>query len=212
MPFAMLDLGMQLLKLLAVIGGATVGGLVSGWLFRLVVRLAFRRQVPRPALLLIQFLGAVTLGLAVWYWVVGSGGWGPGGGGLLGRGGTPGTVGEAKGTGEAPKQKPADETAKAKGVAPKAGPEVLRIEMLGGQRVKDHRFYLAEGQPAPQTLAELRQAVAERQKQASPLKGIEIIIYEDSVARDHPAVRDLEKWARENELAVTVTFPKREMP
>jgi hypothetical protein len=212
----MLDLGMQLLKLLAVIGGATVGGLLSGWLFRLVVRLAFRRTVPRPALLLIQFLGAVTLGLFVWYWVVGSGGWGPGGGVFLGHGGgTPGTVGEAKGKAEAPKPKaPADEAAKAKAAAPgvTAGPEVLRIEMLGGQRVKEGRFYLPEGQQAPQTLAELRQAVAARQKQGPALKGIEIIIYEDSVARDHPAVRDLEKWARENDLAVTVTFPKREMP
>jgi hypothetical protein len=128
---------------------------------------------------------------------------------LLGLGSGPGTNADTKAKGvETPKAKPPDEAV----VTGKAGPEVMRIEMLGGQRVQEQRFYVSEGQTAPQTLAELRQAIDDRQKRTPPLKGIEIVIYENSVARDHPAVRDLERWAREHDLAVTVSFPKREGP
>jgi hypothetical protein len=217
MPFAMLDLGMHVLKILGVLGGAAVGGLVSSWLFRLAVRLAFRRKVPRPAVLLVQALGALALGLAVWLWVYGTAGWGPGGGGLFGLGTGPGTAGDTKGKGETPKDvPPSEEAAKGKAAAKPAPPKTeaatWRIQMLGGPRVQEQRFYVLEGQIAPQTLAELRQRITERQKQSPPLQGIEIVIYENSVAPNHRAVRDLEKWARENDLTVTVTLAKGDLP
>ena len=60
---------------------------------------------------------------------------------------------------------------------------------------------------APRTLTEIRKAIlARRQEQdKTPLKGIVIMVYGSSVARDHPAVKILAKWAEENGLSVT--FP-----
>jgi hypothetical protein len=84
----------------------------------------------------------------------------------------------------------------------------LRIEILGGARVKDERFYLLEGENDPRTLTEIRKAIhARRQAQdKTPLKGIVIMVYGSSVARDHPAVKTLVKWAEGNGLSVT--FPR----
>ena len=86
----MLDLGMHVIKWLAVAGGAAVGWLASGLLLRLLVRLSLRRSVPRKALLPVRTLGALALGLAVWIWVSSPGGLGPGLGGWLGLGGSGG--------------------------------------------------------------------------------------------------------------------------
>src|SRR5215471_15222573 len=83
----MLDLGMLVLKGLAVAGGAAVGWLGSGLLLRLLVRLSLQRAVPQKMLLPVRALGAVALGLAVWVWVSSSGGGGPGRGGWFGFGG-----------------------------------------------------------------------------------------------------------------------------
>src|SRR5262245_7662100 len=77
------DIGMLLLKWLAVIGGAALGGLLSGLLLQLLGRALFHRAIPKPALKLVRLLGAVALGLLVWFWVFGAGGMG----GLGGSGG-----------------------------------------------------------------------------------------------------------------------------
>jgi hypothetical protein len=175
-----------------------------------------KKEVPRPMLVVVELLGGLALGWAVFLWVSGSGGWGPGQGGLLGLGGGTGTGEKAKADGKgtddtpAKKEPPAQPTA----LPMKPGLGTLRIDMLGGARVKDERFYLLEGRPGPVTFDELRQAILDRQeaKGQALLQGIEIVIYENSVAQDHPAVRNLEKWAREHDLAVTLTFPKRELP
>jgi hypothetical protein len=167
-------------------------------------------------LVVVELLGGVALGWAVFLWVSGSGGWGPGQGGLLGLGGGAGTGEKAKATVKGMEETPAKKEAPAQPAAlpTKPGLGTLRIDMLGGARVKDERFYLLEGRPGPVTFDELRQAILDRQeaKGQALLQGIEIVIYENSVAQDHPAVRNLEKWAREHDLAVTLTFPKRELP
>jgi hypothetical protein len=80
--------------------------------------------------------------------------------------------------------------------------------MLGGSRVQQDRFYVIDEQLPPRTLAEIRQLLlARRNQENDPIKAIEIIIYEDSVAKDHPAVRELEQWASQNGLQVTISFP-----
>jgi hypothetical protein len=85
----------------------------------------------------------------------------------------------------------------------------LQIEILGGARVHEERFYLLQGDKQPRTLAEVRKAIqARRQEQDKPpLKGIIILLYPSSVAQDHPAVKNLEKWAKENRLSVTFPPP-----
>src|SRR5437899_1811015 len=92
----MLDLGMQILKGLAVAGGAAVGWLGSGLLLRLLVRLSLQRSTPRNVVLPIRALGALALGLAVWVWAFSSGGSGPGLGGWFGSGQTGGQPPGAK--------------------------------------------------------------------------------------------------------------------
>jgi hypothetical protein len=83
----------------------------------------------------------------------------------------------------------------------------LRIDILGGTRVKQERFYVLEGNTEPLTLSEVRKAIQARRQEPEqpPLKGIVVLIYGTSVARDHPAVKNLVKWAEENRLSVT--FP-----
>ena len=57
-------------------------------------------------------------------------------------------------------------------------------------------------------LAEIKQMLLARKNQEiDPIKAIEIVIYEDSVSKDHPAVRDLEQWAHLNGLQVSILFP-----
>src|SRR5438270_12502161 len=79
-PLAMIDMGMNLLKILAIAGGAAVGALGSGLLLRLVAKLSLGRKVPRIPLRLVQVFGGATLGVAV-YWAFGPGGSGFGGDG-----------------------------------------------------------------------------------------------------------------------------------
>jgi hypothetical protein len=208
----MLDLGMQILKGLAVVGGAAVGAVGSGLLLRLAARLSFQRKVPRKVLVPVRALGAVALGLAVWAWVSSSGDWGPGMGGWLGSGGSGAKIAEH--------DRAADESAEPKGEQDKASPgrserasrpeqsrDSLRIDILGGARVKEERFYVLEGNKEPLTLSEVRKAIQARRQEPDkpPLKGIVIMIFGTSVARDHPAAKNLVKWAEENRLSVT--FP-----
>jgi hypothetical protein len=203
----MIDLGMQVLKLLAVAGGAAVGWLGSGVLFRLLARMSLGRQVPRPMMFVVRALGAVALGLAVWYWAFGTGGSGFGTGAGLGCAGGQGPGAEV----EAPPEPRPLESPPLPAEKAGAGSDVLRVEMLGGARVQEQRFYVLEGERRPKTFAELREALQARQQDKSkgPLKGVEIVIYEDSVAQDHPAVRDLERWAKQHDLAVRLVFPPR---
>lgn len=208
----MLDLGMQILKGLAVAGGAAVGGLGSGLLFRLLVRFTLQRPVPQKVLLPIRLLGAVALGLAVWMWVSSTGGLGPGLGGVLGSGSNGGPSTETKREAGPTPESTAERTSPApKPPAPESQPasnqDTLRVEILGGDRVKQERFYLLEGEKEPRTLAEVRKAIQTRRQERDkpPLRGIVILIYGSSVARDHPAVKNLQKWAEDNRLSVT--FP-----
>ncbi len=202
---AMLDLGWYVVKVLAVLGGAATGGFCSGLLLRLLVKFWLRRPVPRSMLIPVQILGAVALGLAVWLWLSSVGTSGPGGGGLFGFG-----SGSGSETGQAAnhekKESSGQTTSRDKTVLDAS--EIMRIEVLGGDRVHEQRFYLIDGNEEAKTLAELRQAILARQQQKDklPLKGIEILFNENSVARNHLAMRNLEKLAKDQDLAVT--FPK----
>jgi hypothetical protein len=210
--FAMLDLGMQILKWLAVVGGATVGGWGSGLLFRLLARLSFRRSVPSKVLMPIRALGALALGFAVWVWAFSSGAQGPGMGGWLGSGRSGGQSSEtrtesASSTEQTAERQPGASEHLPPEAPPAPGQDTLRIEILGGARVQQERFYLLEGDNRPRTLPEVRKAIQARQQEPDKprLKGIVILVYGSSVARDHPAVKNLVNWAKENRLSVT--FP-----
>ena len=207
-PVAVLDMWMNLLRILAVTGGAAVGAVASGLLLRLLARLSVGRKVPRIPLRIVQLVGGTTLGVAVYvYW-----GFGPGGFGLGGDGS--GLAGKGSGDSLSTELDPARTQPSAPGEAAGAqkslpGADVLRIEMLGGDRVKQDRFYLVEGDKEPRNLVELRNLIRARRetKDKPALERIEIVVYEDSVAPEHPAVRELKKWAEQNRLSVTMSEP-----
>ena len=205
-PLAVIDVGMNLLKILAVAGGATVGGIGGGLLLRLIAKVSFGRNTPRVPLRIVQALGATGMGVFVYYWAFNSGGSGLGGAGTTFGGKGQGTSLSA----DLDAGKTKQDTAKADTLQekPPAGTTIVRVEMLGGARVKGDRFYILDGEKEAKNLAELREAVrVQQQKDKVTIERIDIVIYEDSVAPDHPAVRDLEKWAKQNNLTVSVWKP-----
>jgi hypothetical protein len=218
---ATFDVGMYVLKLLAVVGGATLGGLGTGWGLRLLVKLSSQRPVPRPVLIPVRILGGIALGFAVWSVAFRTGGSSLGTGGLLGlQGGNGSGAGDKSDLATAARSlTPTWDSAAAANhpEVPRIDPDrdsVLRIEMLGGSRVHEERFYLIEGEREPKDLAGLRQAVLERRQQPgrAPLRALEILVYDDSVAKKHSAVRNLEKWAEEQGLAVIAPSTRGDAP
>jgi hypothetical protein len=206
------NLGMLFLKLLAIAGGAVLGGAGAGFCAGRATKYTIRKQAPRTLVLGSRIAGALVAGLGVWLWAFGNGGSGLGfGSGGLGAGGK-GYIGYERQPENENKQPDSKEGEKP---TPPTGPEhpaVLssaRIEMLGGNRVQQDRFYVMDEQLPPRTLTELEQVLSARKSQEKdPIKGIEIVIYEDSVDKDHPAVRDLQQWAQANGLQVTISFPR----
>jgi hypothetical protein len=213
MLVGIVDIGMYLLKFLAVAGGISVGAFGSGLLVRLIVRLTVHKTVPPKATRVVQVLGAAGLGWAVWMWAFGAGG------SLFGLGGGIGGIGS--GTSEQvvssqlvtpPATTPEKTPVEQPPPPPKtdAPTQVMRIDMLGGAGVQAQRFYVIETDPTPHTLLEVQALLLEKRKPAAetPIKGIEIVIHEDSVAQEHPAVRELEKWAKQHDLTVSLSFPR----
>ena len=187
-----------LINLLAVAGGAAAGAAGTDVSARVAGRFFALRRVPRPALYVLRALGAGAVGLAVWMWVfgTGAGGWGPGGGG---------SVFGGKGAGDAGNQ-PVGVTSKQPVTAQPAASsqgDRMTVIMLGGDRVKDQRFYRVEGEREAKTLDELKDEIKTRQK-SGKLKTIEILVYEDSVARNHATVRELNDWAWQNGLTAII--------
>jgi hypothetical protein len=216
--FGMYDVGWQVIKFLAVVGGAATGGLASGWVLRLLGSFATRKKVPAPAMVAVRGLGGVGAGLAVWMWVSGTGGGGPGQGGFWGPG-EPGAptrrLYESNSSPSNPGTKePSVEKTKTPIITDATKAETNRIDLLGGARVQDGRFYRIDGEKGALTLAELRNKLEQRllQKTGPRVKSIELVIYLNSVAEDHAAVRDLRNWARDNDLEVKVISVDRELP
>jgi hypothetical protein len=209
---AMFDLGMFFLKLLAIAGGAVLGGAGAGAAVKRVSKMTIRKEAPRAMVLPSRVGGGVAAGLGVWLWAFGAGGSGLG----VGSGGLGGGGGRFLGYDPAPEEPAKEHTGQTErkqdgppGASGVTARRSARIEMLGGSRVQRERFYVIDEQPPAHTIDEVRQILlARRNQENDPIKAIEIVIYEDSVAKDHPAVRELEQWANQNGLPVTLSFPQ----
>jgi hypothetical protein len=200
------DLGLLLVKLLAVVGGAAVGGISGGGLSRLFCRFVVHRQAPARMVKLVRLLGAALLGLAVWFWVFspggagglgGAGGWWPfgsRGGSSAGSGSAPTTAAEVKATARSLERV-------------KEGPvKALTVEMLGGEQIRQQRFYVLEGEKEPRTLEALQEAILERRRHDPALKELRIILRPSSVTEDNPAVTELKNWAEARGFPVTLSL------
>lgn len=196
-----------LVKLLAVVGGFAVGALAVGLVIRLCGWWLGTDKAPRRLGIVVRVLGGVVGSWLVWLLVSG-----PAGSGLLGGGGS--LFGErGKGAGSARDTSRQTEKATARETSNAAGSHTISVVMLGGLRVVDSRFYQLEGTKEPMTFDELKKAIQERRDRDSALRIIEIKIYQNSVASNHPVVKDLEVWAMNHGFTVSRPPPEnRDLP
>ncbi len=188
----------------AVVAGALAGFMGSGFIVRKSTTALVRKEAPRALVFPFRVVGGALGGWLVMLAFGGGQGWFGGGDGI-GDGGAPGVQPSAS--------QPTDNRAVKLPAKPEVVPahtQTLRIRLLGGPRVANEKFYQIDNQPQAFTLSELKRTI-DLQKQQG-LKGIEILIYQNSVARNHPAVHNLEDWAGQQGLSVTIPPTKGELP
>jgi hypothetical protein len=198
-------------KILAVVGGAVLGGLFTGLLVQLLVKALTAQKLPRYPLMLFRLLGAILAGWLVALFVFGGGG--PGLGGLGGGGfGSGEQKGSPAKTGLTPQETNA--AAKDKSTERTSG-GVLRVEVLtnpaveqvlGKTGVEQQRYYRMEGAEAKDllTLEELKKKIRGR---LPALQRLDIVTREDSPDKDVLRVAELRRWAEDQKLKVE--FPPR---
>jgi hypothetical protein len=191
-------------KLLAIAGGALVGGLVVAFVTGAAVRAVSTRKMPPWARSVMRLLGAVAGGWLVALWLLGGGGWGIGG--IGGRG-----IGSGSGRGpssarrEGPEVTPSSPATQA---APAAEGERLTVEVLGDAPLRklasrkdsnpQRRYRIDRQQKAELlTLRELKDLIHRRHVDGS-LRQVTIVLYNDSPARDVRVVSELRDWAAED--------------
>jgi hypothetical protein len=197
------NLGDWLLRGLAVIGAAALGGFGSGLTLQMSARLMTARQTPRPVLRLTRIGGAITSGLLVAMALFRGGG--PGGGGS-GEGG-------GKDAGKGPHAVSRDkDTAPAKEQPKNTLPASLTSLRIVVVPSADGHSYRIDGQEPAQTFDEVKALVAFRRAQATPLEKLVIVLYEDSPDQGTPIVQKLKSLAQDNGLTPEVSEPKGKIP
>jgi hypothetical protein len=206
-------------KILAVVGGAVMGGLLIGLLMQLLTRAFTAQKLPRWSQLTVRLLGAVIGGWLVALWVLGGGGAGFGGAGGWGFGSGPGP-----GKGEK-----TVEVSKNDGNGKKNGGEIktpagatMRIEVLGRAALSEsdiraERWYRIETDQGWRllTFAEIKEAIKNRQQENSPLRRIEMVLYRDSPDKQLPVVSQLRTWAsdlNDGKMKVDISQPDADAP
>ncbi|HEY2786188.1 MAG TPA: hypothetical protein VGJ05_14570 [Fimbriiglobus sp.] len=208
--FAFLDLNPAKVAQFAVNSLAVVGGFFAGWvLFGFIAwaldRYAFLKKSPQGVKRVIRLVGGILVAILVALIVFGHGqGWTLFGGGMPGddNGGNPNPATE---TTSKEQKKPESSPTPAKNLPPAEATE--KVTMLGGDDVKNEKFYLLDGDPAAKTFAQVTASLrAKKDGLAGKRLAVEIRFPEANVLpRDHPAVIRLARWA--NEAGITVTFP-----
>jgi hypothetical protein len=207
------------IRLLAVVGAAALGAVLTGLVVAAIVKLAFGQKVPPWPAWVVRVLGGCLFGFLVYLWLFGGGGGGIGGpGGWFGGSGKDGARNrdgatepqkdkdrQAKKEKDREKEKKDKEKDKdGKSGAP-AGPS-LQVEVLGPGALKKiarsdtfdpARCYRVKGETQLLTLEQLRKLIQLRRMSLSGLGKLEIFVYLDSPAMDKPQVAGLESWARE---------------
>ena len=81
----------------------------------------------------------------------------------------------------------------------------VRITLLGGDDVKNERFYLFDADPAAKTFDEVKAALAAKKEATAGALGVEVRLAEaNPLPANHPAVLRLTGWATAHGLAVTL--------
>lgn len=192
-------LGLIIVKALAVAGGFALGAVLTAAFVRIACRFCAFRQPPRAIAVFTRLMGGVAGGgLTAWLLFGGPGGWGLGGFG-------PGAGASSAGQDQINKLS-------AESNAPTSEGMRTCVVMLGGPRVQGQAFYRLDNDRTAKTLSEICDQIIHIRKQPGASTALEIQVYADSVARHHPAVSDLETWAAQTGLSVTVVTLPGELP
>jgi hypothetical protein len=194
---------------LAVAGGFLIGWLLTGAAAWFLDKRLTGGKSPPAVRRVAKVLGGVGLAIFIALIVFGHGsGWNFLGGGGTGdgkgtappggpdgpdRGGPPATSADTPSPPDTRKEQPPPR-------------DRVRVTVLGGDAVKNERFYLLDDDPTPRTIAEARATLAGKKDAAKGALGIEVRFTADAaIPPNHPAVLQLTNWARDH--AVAVTFP-----
>ncbi|HZT80190.1 MAG TPA: hypothetical protein VFA26_08210, partial [Gemmataceae bacterium] len=136
-------LGDWLLRGLAVVGAAALGGFLAGLILQVGAKALAAQTVPKKILQPVRVVGAILVGVLVGYILFhgGPGGGGPGGGWPFGGGGQ---EGEGRGKEEPPKETVVRKDEAKRDGGEKPGP-ALTVEVLGDERARGDRIYRVEG-------------------------------------------------------------------
>jgi hypothetical protein len=197
--------GLDLLgRVLAVVGGAAVGGFGVGLVLQVLVKLTTAQRLPRWALHLVRLLGAVAAGLFVALWMFGTGGGGFGWGRGPGTGSGTGTSSESASPATAARQ-PEGPTNRARHEGPILRIDVLDQKTVGEERFKERRLFQVEGQPGFLTPKELENYVESLKKENPKLEILEFrLVSTDSPARDAPLMKSVQRWGEERQFTIRI--------
>lgn len=192
------------IKCLAVGGGFLFGYLVGHLVARALNRWVFASKAPEALKKLCALISGVLFAILVAIVVFGEGGGGLFGSGT-GAGDSPPVVTDKdkeKSKTNPPEQKepPKKPPEKLKPLDPKPTPGDLRVSILSGTDVKDGRFYLVEGDAAPKSFDEFRDAITVRRKEAKAELTIVFRFQSEPLSENHPAVRRAVAWVNEVKL------------
>src|SRR5437764_11498667 len=140
------NLGFLSVRVLAVVGGAVVGALLTTFVVWLAGKYWLKRPVAWPARKVLRTLGAIAGALLVASFLhLSGGGWGLFGGGGSGTGET-GDRGGSKGQQAASTAKEVPSPGSA--IVTPPGADHVRVTILGGALVRGRAFYRFEGHPS----------------------------------------------------------------
>jgi len=193
----------RLIMQLLAVGGGFLAGFAIAWLLGMAIdKWVTGRESPffmhKVARMLGGLIGAIIVAMIVF-------GDGNGGGGGRGDGEGSGKLPAKNGGAETPDTSTVPTTV----VLPKDVPpvsELVKVTILGGEEVpKDsQRFYKLDGDAQPITLVELRERFQTRKQSTTKSLGLEIRL-SDRTDPDGGAVRQLERWRKDE--AISVTYP-----
>jgi hypothetical protein len=186
---------------LAIVGGAALGGLLTGFVVRMIVKATTAQNMPRGLQNLFRVLGGVIAGWVVALFVLGTGGGGAGEG--------PGE--KDKGTfvsKDTPAQKDQTRGPERRGTL---SVEVLNNEeiqaALGEQALDSGRYYRIKGTDSKDllTLDEVKDKIKEEKP---PLKRLNVVTGPGRPGRQVPRVNELASWADKQGIEVAYTAPE----
>jgi hypothetical protein len=206
---ALENLSFLTVRVLAVVGGAVVGALVTSIVVWLAGKYWLRRPLPWGPKKLLRILGAIAGALLVASFLhLSGGGWGLFGGGGSGTGESGDRGGTAKA--DAPKETPSAAAA-LNNVPP--GTERANVTVLGGALVKGQAYYRVEGERAATDLNGVREFVRRRQEQAGGrLAAVDILIFQDSLEEKTEPVKKLRELVVDAKLKPNIVLMPGDIP